>query len=122
MIEVLSIVNLIWVVFTLCIVTILVSLNEHYSIIDLLFYTYLLSTGIVLAINSVVFTIQFYIKEYANMNKEDMTSILNQHGIDALYAAIEDELDKAFDAGYDVGYEDGLYESCDNNSDAKLLL
>lgn len=57
MIEVLSIVNLIWVVFTLCIVTILVSLNEHYSIIDLLFYTYLLSTGIVLAINSVVFTI-----------------------------------------------------------------
>lgn len=122
MIEVLSIVNLIWVVFTLCIVTILVSLNEYYSIIDLLFYTYLLSTGIVLAINSVVFTIQFYIKEYANMNKEDMTSILNQHGIDALYAAIEDELDKAFDAGYDVGYEDGLYESCDNNSDAKLLL
>ena len=56
------------------------------------------------------------------MNKEDITSILNQHGIDALYAAIEDELDKAFDAGYDVGYEDGLYESCDNNSDAKLLL
>ena len=57
MIEVLSIVNLIWVVFTVCIVTILVSLNEYYSIIDLLFYTYLLSTGIVLAVNSVVFTI-----------------------------------------------------------------
>ena len=28
------------------------------------------------------------------MNKEDMISILNQHGIDALYAVIEDELDK----------------------------
>lgn len=57
------------------------------------------------------------------MNKEDMISILNQHGIDALHAALEDELGKAFDAGYDVGYEDGLYESydCTNNSDAKLL-
>ena len=29
------------------------------------------------------------------MDKEDMISILNQHGIDALHAAIEDELDKA---------------------------
>lgn len=57
MIEALSVVNLIWVVFTLCIVTILVSLNEYYIIIDLLFYTYLLSTGIVLAINSMTFTI-----------------------------------------------------------------
>lgn len=57
MIEVLSAINLIWVVFTLCMVTILVSLNEYYSIIDLLFYTYLLSTGIVLAINSMTFTI-----------------------------------------------------------------
>lgn len=57
------------------------------------------------------------------MNKEDMINILNQHGIDALHAAIEDELDKVFDAGYDVGYEDGLYEGydCTNNSDAKLL-
>ena len=57
------------------------------------------------------------------MNKEDMISILNQHGIDALHAVIEDELDKVFDAGYDVGYEDGLYECCDctNNLDAKLL-
>ena len=57
------------------------------------------------------------------MNKEDMISLLNQHGIDALHAALEDELGKAFDAGYDVGYEDGLWEGCDcdNNSDAKLL-
>ena len=57
------------------------------------------------------------------MNKEDMINILNQHGIDALHAAIEDELGKAFDAGYDVGYEDGLYNDCDcaNNLDAKLL-
>ena len=47
------------------------------------------------------------------MNKEDMIGILNQHGIGALHAAIEDELGKAFDAGYDVGYEDGLYEGCD---------
>lgn len=53
------------------------------------------------------------------MNKEDMISILNQHGIGALHAAIEDELGKA----YDVGYEDGLYEGYNrtNNSDAKLL-
>lgn len=57
------------------------------------------------------------------MNKEDMISILNQHGIDALHAVIEDELGKAFDAGYDLGYEDGLWEGCgcDNNSYAKLL-
>ena len=57
------------------------------------------------------------------MNKEDMISILNQHGIDALHAAIEDELGKAFDAGYDVGYEDCLYEGgdCTNNLDAKSL-
>lgn len=60
------------------------------------------------------------------MDKEDMINILNQHGIDALHAAIEDELGKAFDAGYDVGYEDGLCggcdcDHCDNNSDAKLL-
>lgn len=57
------------------------------------------------------------------MDKEDMINILNQHGIDALHAAIEDELCKAFDAGYDVGYEEGLWEGCDrdNNSDAKLL-
>lgn len=57
------------------------------------------------------------------MNKEDVINILNQHGIDALHAALEDELGKAFDAGYDVGYEDGLYEGhdCGNNLDAKLL-
>lgn len=57
------------------------------------------------------------------MNKEDMICILNQHGIDTLHAAIEDELTKAFDAGYDLGYEDGCFESCDcaNNSDTKLL-
>ena len=57
------------------------------------------------------------------MDKEDMINILNQHGIDALYAALEDELGKAFDVGYDVGYEDGLYEvcDCDNNLDVKLL-
>lgn len=52
------------------------------------------------------------------MNKEDMISILNQHGIDALHAAIEDELGKAFDTGYAVGYDDGI---CANNLDAKLL-
>lgn len=57
MIQVLFAINLIWVVFTLCMATILVRLNEYYSIIDLLFYTYLLSTGIVLAINSMIFTI-----------------------------------------------------------------
>lgn len=57
------------------------------------------------------------------MNKEDMISILNQYGIDALHAAIGDELDKAFDAGYDIGYEDGLWEGCDctNNLDAEPL-
>lgn len=63
------------------------------------------------------------------MDKEDMISILNQHGIDVLHAAIEDELGKAFDAGYDVGYEDGAFESCDlvepddcdNNLGTKLL-
>ena len=57
------------------------------------------------------------------MNKEDMISILNQHGIDTLHAAIKDELDKAFGAGYDVGYEDGLHEGCDctNNLDAESL-
>lgn len=57
------------------------------------------------------------------MDKEDMISILNQHGIDALHAAIEDELDKAFDAGYDLGYEDGCFEpiDCANNLGTKLL-
>lgn len=43
------------------------------------------------------------------MNKDDMISILNQHGIDALHAAIEDELGKAFDVGYDVGYDECYY-------------
>ena len=52
------------------------------------------------------------------MDKEDMISILNQHGIDALHAAIEDELGKAFYAGYGIGYDDGV---CINNSDAKLM-
>lgn len=59
------------------------------------------------------------------MNKEDMINILNQHGIDALYSVIEDELSKA----YGAGYEDGIFDSCDliepdncvNNLDVKLL-
>lgn len=57
MTETLSIFNLIWVVFTFCITTVLISSKEYYSIIDILFYTYLLFTGIVLAINSFVYTI-----------------------------------------------------------------
>lgn len=47
------------------------------------------------------------------MEKEDIINILNQHGIDALCAVIEDELCKAFDAGYDLGYDDGLYNDPD---------
>lgn len=59
------------------------------------------------------------------MNKEDMINILNQHGIDALYSVIEEELGKAYDAGYEDGTFDscGLIEpdNCTNNLDTKLL-
>ena len=47
------------------------------------------------------------------MEKEDMINILNQHGLNGLYAVIEDELGKVFDAGYDAGYEDALYYDID---------
>lgn len=49
------------------------------------------------------------------MTKEDIINLLNQHGIDALCSAINNELDiassVAYDRGYRVGYNDGLNHS-----------
>lgn len=57
MVELFALLNICWLVFTLAITTALISIKEPYSIIDLLFYTYLLLTGIVLAANSIVLAI-----------------------------------------------------------------
>lgn len=57
------------------------------------------------------------------MTKEVMITILNQHGIDALYNVISDELIKKYNYGYDKGYskgyddgkEDAYYTGIANN-------
>lgn len=49
------------------------------------------------------------------MNKEEMINIINQHGVDALYDAINNELITAYNRSYDLGYSVGLndgYSEC----------
>ena len=57
------------------------------------------------------------------MDKEDMISILNQHGIDVLHSIIDEAIDRSYNQGYNDGYEDGVFETGDrtNNLDTKLL-
>lgn len=47
------------------------------------------------------------------MDKETMSNILNQHGLDALYDVISDEIRDAYDAGYEHGEHIGWCECYD---------
>lgn len=55
------------------------------------------------------------------MTKEVVITILNLHGVDALYEIIGDELIKASDVGYDIGYSAGFDAGYDfrNNEEEK---
>lgn len=48
------------------------------------------------------------------MTKEVMITILNLHGIDALYEVIGDELIKKYNYGYDKGYSKGYDDGKDD--------